>query len=55
MDERRTEGRLILISGATGQQGGAVVALREEHPGLVSFEQYLRADGWENAEAPPKG
>jgi hypothetical protein len=32
-----------------------IVALREEHPGLVSFEQYLRANGWENAEAHPKG
>jgi hypothetical protein len=32
-----------------------IAALREEHPGLVSFEQYLRANGWENAEAPPKG
>ena len=31
-----------------------IAALREEHPGLVSFEQYLRANGWENAEAPPK-
>jgi uncharacterized protein YbjT (DUF2867 family) len=29
-----------------------VAALRDEHPGLVSFEQYLRAHGWENAEAP---
>src|SRR5918995_1295026 len=32
-----------------------IAALREEHPGLVTFEQYLRANGWENAEAPPKG
>ena len=32
-----------------------IVALREEHPGLVSFEQYLRTNGWENAEAPTKG
>jgi uncharacterized protein YbjT (DUF2867 family) len=32
-----------------------ISALREEHPGLVSFEQYLRADGWQNAEALPKG
>jgi hypothetical protein len=55
MDEGRNEGCLILVSGATGQQGGAVAALRGEHPGLVSYEQYLRADGWENAEAPPKG
>jgi uncharacterized protein YbjT (DUF2867 family) len=29
-----------------------ISGLREEHPGLVSFEQYLRAHGWENAEAP---
>jgi hypothetical protein len=28
-----------------------VAALREEHPGLVSLEQYLRGHGWENAEA----
>jgi uncharacterized protein YbjT (DUF2867 family) len=27
-------------------------ALREEHPGLVSFERHLRAHGWENAEPP---
>ena len=26
-----------------------IAALREENPGLVSFEQYLRANGWENA------
>ena len=26
-----------------------IAALREKHPGLVSFEQYLRANGWENA------
>ncbi|CAA9445344.1 MAG: hypothetical protein AVDCRST_MAG58-347 [uncultured Rubrobacteraceae bacterium] len=26
-----------------------IPALREEYPGLVSFEQYLRARGWENA------
>ena len=32
-----------------------IAALREEHPGLVSFEQYLRAMAWENAEVPPKG
>ena len=29
-----------------------IAGLREEHPGLASFEQYLRAHGWENAEAP---
>src|SRR5215203_1201438 len=26
-----------------------IPALREEHPGLLSFEQYLRGHGWENA------
>jgi uncharacterized protein YbjT (DUF2867 family) len=26
-----------------------ILALRQEHPGLVSLEQYLRANGWENA------
>jgi uncharacterized protein YbjT (DUF2867 family) len=26
-----------------------IAALRGEHPGLVSFEQYLRTNGWENA------
>ena len=26
-----------------------IAALREEHPGLVTFEQYLRTHGWENA------
>ncbi len=29
-----------------------IAGLRKEHLGLVSFEQYLRAHGWENAEAP---
>jgi uncharacterized protein YbjT (DUF2867 family) len=31
-----------------------IAALRDEDPGLVSFEQYLRAHGWENAEAPSR-
>jgi uncharacterized protein YbjT (DUF2867 family) len=26
-----------------------VAGLRKEHPGLVSFEQFLRTHGWENA------
>jgi uncharacterized protein YbjT (DUF2867 family) len=29
-----------------------IAALRDEYPGLVSFEQYLRGHGWENAEVP---
>jgi len=29
-----------------------IAALRDEYPGLASFEQYLRAHGWENAELP---
>ncbi len=29
-----------------------IAALREEHPGLVPLERYLRGHGWENAEAP---
>jgi uncharacterized protein YbjT (DUF2867 family) len=29
-----------------------IAALRDEYPGLVSFEQYLRGYGWENAEVP---
>jgi uncharacterized protein YbjT (DUF2867 family) len=29
-----------------------IAALRKEHPGLVSFEQYLRTHGWENAQPP---
>ena len=29
-----------------------VAALRDEHPGLISLEQYLRGHGWENAEVP---
>ena len=29
-----------------------IAALRDEYPGLASFEQYLRGHGWENAEAP---
>jgi NmrA-like family len=31
-----------------------VAGLRKEHPGLVSFEQYLRSHGWENAEVPSR-
>jgi hypothetical protein len=26
-----------------------IAALRELHPGLITFEQYLRTHGWENA------
>ena len=29
-----------------------IAALRDEYPGLASFEQYLRGHGWENVEAP---
>ena len=29
-----------------------IAALRDEYPGLISFEQYLRGHGWENAEVP---
>jgi len=29
-----------------------IAALRDEYSGLASFEQYLRAHGWENAEVP---
>ncbi len=32
-----------------------IPALKEEHPGLVSFEQYLGANGWENAGSPWEG
>jgi uncharacterized protein YbjT (DUF2867 family) len=32
-----------------------IAALKEEHPGLVAFEQYLRANGWENAGSSPEG
>ena len=32
-----------------------IAALKEEHPGLVTFEQYLRANGWENAGSSPEG
>jgi uncharacterized protein YbjT (DUF2867 family) len=32
-----------------------IAALKEEHPGLVSLEQYLRANGWENAGSHSKG
>jgi uncharacterized protein YbjT (DUF2867 family) len=28
-----------------------IAALSEENPGLLSFEQYLRTRGWENAQA----
>ena len=27
-----------------------IAALREENPALLSFEQYLRSHGWENAQ-----
>jgi uncharacterized protein YbjT (DUF2867 family) len=32
-----------------------IAALRGEHPGLVSLEQYLHANGWKNAGASSKG
>jgi uncharacterized protein YbjT (DUF2867 family) len=32
-----------------------IAALKEKHPGLVAFEQYLRANGWENAGSSPEG
>jgi len=28
-----------------------IAALKKEHPGLISFEQYLRGHGWENAKS----
>jgi uncharacterized protein YbjT (DUF2867 family) len=70
MEDWRNEGRLILVSGATGQQGVAVTrSLLERGIGVRALTrdpekpearelaelQYLRANGWENAEAPPKG
>ena len=30
-----------------------IPALRKLHPGLLTFEQYLRKNGWENAEPIP--
>jgi hypothetical protein len=30
-------------------------ALRQEYPGLTTFEQYLRSHGWEGAELPAAG
>jgi len=32
-----------------------ITALKREHPGLISFEQYLRGHGWENAESSAAG
>jgi uncharacterized protein YbjT (DUF2867 family) len=32
-----------------------ILALKEEHAGLVSFEQYLRANGWENGGSHSEG
>ena len=32
-----------------------IAALRQEHPGLVTFERYLRTHGWENAGLPAAG
>jgi len=32
-----------------------IAVLKEEHPGLVTFEQYLRANGWENTGSSPEG
>jgi len=32
-----------------------VAALKKEHPGLISLEQYLRSHGWEDAELPAEG
>jgi hypothetical protein len=30
-----------------------IPALRKIHPGLLTFEQYLRKNGWENAQPVP--
>jgi uncharacterized protein YbjT (DUF2867 family) len=27
-----------------------IASLSEEHPGLITFEEYLRTHGWENAQ-----
>ena len=32
-----------------------IAALREEHPGLITFEEYLRTHDWEGAGLPAKG
>ena len=32
-----------------------ITALREEHPGLIAFEEYLRTHGWEGAGLPAAG
>ncbi|MBA4116864.1 MAG: NmrA/HSCARG family protein [Rubrobacter sp.] len=32
-----------------------IAGLRKEHPGLISFEQYLSTHGWENAGSPSEG
>ena len=31
-----------------------IPALRKLHPGLLSLEQYLRKNGWENAQPVPE-
>ena len=32
-----------------------IAGLRKEHPGLISFEQYLSTHGWENSGSPSEG
>ena len=52
---RRSEGEMIaMINFFNGEAYAAdIPALRKLHPGLLTLEQYLRKNGWENAEPIP--
>ncbi|MGZ9225070.1 MAG: NmrA/HSCARG family protein [Anaerolineales bacterium] len=52
---RRSEEEMIaMFNFFNGEAYGAdIPALRNRHPGLLTFEQYLRRNGWENAQPVP--
>jgi uncharacterized protein YbjT (DUF2867 family) len=54
-ERRRSEEEMIaMFNFFNGEGYGAdIPALRKLHPGLLTLEQYLRKNGWENAEPIP--
>lgn len=52
---RRSDEEMIAMYNFFNGQGydADIPALRKLHPGLLTFEQYLRKNGWENAEPIP--
>jgi hypothetical protein len=52
---RRTEEEMIAMFNFFNGEGydADIPALRKLHPGLLTLEQYLRKNGWENAEPVP--